>query len=86
MNVTVVLYGLLRDYMPPGHEGNGASVELPNGSDIESLVLALEIPYRRVYAVLVNGEQAEGTTKLSEGDEVTLMPPFSGGACRPRSL
>ena len=85
MNVTVVLFGLLRDYLPPAAEGNRAVVALPASADIETLVLALQIPYRRVYAILVNGEQAEGRTKLEEGDEVTLMPPFSGGASRPRS-
>ena len=86
MNVTVVLFGLLRDYLPQGSEGNRGAVALPVEADIETLVLALQIPYRRVYAILVNGEQAEGSTKLNDGDEVTLMPPFSGGASRPRSL
>ena len=86
MMVTVVLFGLLRDYLPAGAEGNKAWVDLPAEGDVETLVLALQIPYRRVYAILVNGEQAEGSTKLNEGDEVTLMPPFSGGASRPRSL
>ena len=86
MTVTVVLFGLLRDHLPAGSEGNRGTVQLPEDADVETLVLALQIPYRRVYAILVNGEQAEGSTKLNEGDEVTLMPPFSGGASRPRSL
>jgi molybdopterin converting factor small subunit len=86
VNITVVCFGALRDYLPPGATGNRAEVELPDGADVEALVLTLQIPYRRVYALLVNGEQGEGSTRLSEGDEVTLMPPFSGGASRPRSL
>lgn len=85
MKLDVTLFGLLRDYLPPDSEGNRAAVLLPEGADIETLVLELQIPYRRVFAILVNGEQAEGSTKLNEGDEVTLMPPFSGGASRPRS-
>ena len=85
MKVTVVLFGLLRDYLPPEASGNQAPLLLPDGADIETVVLALQIPYRRVYAILVNGEQAEGSTRLSDGDEVTLMPPFSGGASRTRS-
>ena len=80
MEVTVVLFGLLRDYLPHGSEGNRAVVPLPAEGDVETLVLALQVPYRRVYAILINGEQAEGSTKLKQGDEVTLMPPFSGGA------
>lgn len=80
MTVTVLLFGLLRDYLPSGTRGNSASIELPEGADIETLVLELQIPYRRVYALLVNGQQAEGSALLNDGDEVTLMPPFSGGA------
>ena len=86
MQVDVVLFGLLRDHLPDGATDNRATVELAEGADVESLVLALQIPYRRVYALLINGEQGEGSTRLSDGDEVTLMPPFSGGASRPRSL
>ncbi len=86
MRVDVILFGLLRDYLPSGATGNRATVEVAEGADVESVVLALQIPYRRVYALLVNGEQGEGSTRLSEGDEVTLMPPFSGGASRRRSL
>ena len=85
MNVQVVCFGLLRDYLPPRAQANRAVVALPKDADVEALVLELQIPYRRVYAVLINGEQAEGSTTLNEGDEVTLMPPFSGGASRPRS-
>jgi molybdopterin converting factor small subunit len=86
MEVTVLLFGLLRDHLPPGSDGNRAAISVPDEADVESVVLALQIPYRRVYAVLVNGEQVEGSTPLAEGDEVTLMPPFSGGTSGPRSL
>ncbi len=86
MKVRVICFGLLRDYLPAGSEDNRASVALPEGADVEALVLELQIPYRRVYGILVNGHQAEGSIELNDGDEVTLMPPFSGGASRPRSL
>ena len=79
MEVTVVCFGLLRDYLPDG-SGGRTSVELPEGSTVEGLSEVLGIPSRHVYAVLVNGEQTERSTALTEGVEVTLMPPYSGGS------
>ncbi len=85
MKVTVICFGPLRDYLPDAAEDGRASIELPSGADVEALVVALQMPYRRVYALLVNGQQAAGSTALHDGDQITLMPPFSGGAGRSRS-
>ena len=79
MEVTVVCFGLLRDYLPEG-SGGRTSVDLPEGSTVEDLSAALGIPPRHVYAVLVDGVQTERSTALREGVEVTLMPPYSGGS------
>ena len=79
MELTVVCFGLLRDYLPDG-SGGRTTVELPAGATIEDLAAALGIPPRHVYAVLVDGVQTERSTALAEGVEVTLMPPYSGGS------
>ncbi len=85
MKVTVVCFGPLRDYLPEHAEGNRALVDVPDGDDVAAVVEALSAPPGAVFAVLVNGERALLSTELRAGEEVTLMPPFSGGASRPRS-
>jgi molybdopterin converting factor subunit 1 len=61
-------------------------VELPDGSDVEGAwsalvdrhpVLAAGRPSMRFAR---NGEYAEPTTHLADGDEVAMIPPVSGGA------
>ena len=80
MKITVVCFGPLRDHLPPDADGNRVSVELPEGGTVDDAAAALGIPAAQVYAVLVDGEQTERSTVVGDGVEVTLMPPYSGGA------
>lgn len=82
MRLTVRLFGSLR-------EAAGAprlEVELPDGARIEDLraALAARLPAAARLgpraAVAVNQELAGPGTALSEGDEVALLPPVSGGS------
>ena len=79
IKVTIVCFGAMRDHLPSGAEGNRASLELASGSSVGAAVDALGAPSKLVFSVLVNGERSSLTTPLSEGDQITLMPPFSGG-------
>jgi MoaD family protein len=38
-----------------------------------------------VGSVVVNGERASRSTPVAAGDEVALLPPVSGGACKRNS-
>ena len=38
-----------------------------------------------VGTVVVNGERASRSTPVAAGDEVALLPPVSGGACKRNS-
>ena len=80
LKVTVVCFGALRDYLPRGAAGNRADIEVPDGSRVEDVIDRLGAPHRAVFALLVNGEQADAGRILDEGAEVVLMPPFAGGA------
>jgi molybdopterin converting factor subunit 1 len=59
--------------------------ELPEGSCVADLWTALqrEIPYFRSFsrmpAPAVNREHVDGSKPLTEGDEVTFLPPVAGG-------
>lgn len=83
MNVSVVVFGMLRDHLPAGAEGNRAGVDVDDGATVTDAATALGIPPGAVFAILVDGEPARRTTILTEGTEVTLMPAFTGGCRQP---
>jgi molybdopterin synthase catalytic subunit len=66
-------------------------VELPDGSDVEAAWSALVdrhpvlAPGRPSLRFARNGDYADPTTLLADGDEVAMIPPVSGGAAEPRS-
>jgi molybdopterin converting factor small subunit len=71
----------MRDYLPPGSTGRTASLELPAGATVADVIGLLGAAEHLVFAVLVDDETAGMTDTLTEGATVTLMPPFTGGAC-----
>lgn len=79
MEVTVLCYGHLRDHLPAESDRNGVMLDLPEPADVAAALAALELPETHVFMILVNGHRSELSTELRQGDEVTLMPPFSGG-------
>ena len=62
------------------------AVELPDGADVEAVWQALVAlhpvlaPGRASMRFARNGEYADPTTGLGDGDEVAMVPPVSGGA------
>jgi len=82
MRVTVLTFGVLRDHFAE----TSHPVELPGGSTVQDLLEVFElllpegaVPWSSI-AVAVNREYASATHPLSEGDEVALLPPVSGGS------
>ena len=61
-------------------------LELPDGADVEAAWTALVgrfpvlAPGRASVRFARNGDYADPTTPLAEGDEVAMIPPVSGGA------
>jgi sulfur-carrier protein len=80
MVVSVVCFGAMRSYLPEMSFGNRADVELPDGSSVADLIDAMGAPRELVFSVLVDGTQAPHDHTLGDRAEVTLMPPFAGGA------
>ena len=76
MEVTVICYGALRDRIGGRRE---TSLELGPDGDVDEVIDHLGIEPRSVFQILVNEEQATRSQRLSGGDTVTLMPPFTGG-------
>jgi molybdopterin synthase catalytic subunit len=81
MQVRVLLFGVLKEWLG----STEATVELPDGSTVAELLQRLQSTHSlrpKVWqgiAVSVNAEYAAATQVLSQGDEVGLLPPVSGG-------
>lgn len=81
MEITVRLYGALRRYRIADGEAlhRPFVIELEQGATVETALQTLGIPSELVSAVAVNGEQAESTSALGDGDTVHIFPPAAGG-------
>ena len=79
MRVVVRLFAGLREQAGTGRR----ELELPDGASVADVWAALDLgdePAGLLYAV--NKQYASGDHRLSENDEVALIPPVSGGALR----
>jgi molybdopterin converting factor small subunit len=79
MKVTVVCFGAMREFLSDPASGRSA-LRLAPGGTVRSLVGALGAPEGLIHSVLVDGQRVDLDHELSDGAEVTLMPPFAGGA------
>lgn len=79
MRVTAVCFGRMRDFLPDDAEGNRAVIEVDDGATAADLVDALGAPRGIVHAVLVGDVPGSLDRALTEGEEITLMPQFTGG-------
>ncbi len=80
MRVRVLPFGILKDWLG----ASATTLELPEGASVGDLLdrvgeLQNSAPALRGIAVSVNAEYATAAHLLSDGDEVGLLPPVSGG-------
>lgn len=83
MKITVKLFALLGEYLPPGASRNVAEMEVADGTTPADVIAKLGLPEKLTHLVLVNGvylapgERAKHI--LSEGDALAIWPPVAGG-------
>ena len=83
MKIMLRLFANLKELAGTGN----LEMEMKEGSDIEALIgkVSSEIPAlgeileKKALFISINQEMAKNKDILSEGDEVGLLPPFSGG-------
>jgi molybdopterin converting factor subunit 1 len=88
MNIDVRLFAMLRE-----HAGSDSvTVEVPDGATVRDAVDAVgrthgltDVIERMSVVMAVNREYADDDARLSEGDELALIPPVSGGATADRT-
>lgn len=82
MQVRILFFGMLKEFAGRGDD----SVVLPDNATLADLLTKVEKQVPRLkdlmpsIAMSVNEEYASPESKLSNGDEVALLPPVSGGS------
>jgi len=77
MGIKVLFFGRLKDHI--GQD----SLFLDSVEDTESLRKTLSDRFprlrREIFSIAINQEIIRGNEKLSDGDEIALLPPVAGG-------
>ncbi len=75
MKVRLKLMGVLKTKTP-----EDGQLELEDGATIEDVLRALDVPVESVQVFTVNGSlERDRSRVLSDGDELSVLPPAVGG-------
>jgi len=74
MKIILKLFATLRDFGPKYQE-----IDVNDDCTLEELIKMNNIPLDMPMIRLVNGEFAELSQRLKDGDVVALFPPIAGG-------
>ena len=81
LNIKIIPFAFYRELM----ERREVEITIAEGATLADLKEALDRTFPRLKDYLplmaINGEMKPLHSRLKEGDEVALLPPFSGGAC-----
>lgn len=75
MNITVKCFATLSRFTPPDAD----AYPIAEGETAQSVVSRLGIPPEDLKLVFVNGNHAELSKPLADGDRVGLFPAVGGG-------
>ncbi|MCH8104516.1 MAG: MoaD/ThiS family protein [Proteobacteria bacterium] len=83
MQVTVKLFGALREFLPAGSGFNSCQLSIASNQVLGDLLSQLPIPAHKPYLVIINDEKINQqdylSTNIQEQDEIVLLPPIKGG-------
>ena len=82
MQVRLLFFASLKDIVG----SRELRMDVPQGSTVADLLFQLESryprmkEYRSVILTAINEDYVDKSTRISEGDEVAIFPPVSGGS------
>jgi len=82
MQVRLLFFASLKDIVG----SRELRMDVPQGSTVADLLFQLESryprmkDYRSVILTAINEDYVDKSTRISEGDEVAIFPPVSGGS------
>jgi len=88
MHISLKLYAMLRDHLPPAadgqrRKGNEWPLDVPADATVQQVIDRANLPPRMVHLVLLNGvyipPQSRLGQPLAENDELAIWPPVAGG-------
>ena len=83
MKVRIKLYAMLSRFLPGDAVKNEADYEVDERTDVESLLMKLNMPLAECHLVLVNGNYLSPSERpdhlVKEGDHIAVWPPVAGG-------
>ena len=78
MRIDVRLSGFLKRAGLPGGF-TGGSLEAPEGFTVEDVLAQIGVTRRTPWLITHNGELAQFSTVLQDGDIIIIVQPISGG-------
>ena len=83
MQISVKLFGALRQFLPAGSSFNSCQLTISVDSMLDEVLAMLPIPVSKAYLVIINDEKINredyASTQVQENDEIVLLPPIKGG-------
>jgi molybdopterin converting factor small subunit len=77
MKLRVELQAYLQQYSP--NDTDLFDYEMPDGSTSGDLIRKLGVPEELASVIIVGDANASSAHVLSDGDNVTIVPPLAGG-------
>ncbi len=83
MKITVKLFAMLRDRLPPDSDGEQTDVEVSEGATAQHIIEQMEIPPQLAHLVMINGYHLLPdeiiSRPLKPGEVLAIFPPVAGG-------
>jgi sulfur carrier protein ThiS len=79
MQVHVKMIATYIQHLPPGTEGNIATIDVPAGSTVKEIMTPFGIPLDDSSVIVLNGLTVDLDTPVSEGDTISAFSAIAGG-------